>query len=115
MKKIILVTLALSSLSTASVLAAPTYSCQRYAEKVTLNAFTEDGMSDSDLPQLSETRNVDKNGDDADSETGIYSVEVLVNEECYDGLIVFTKKIIKNGRPACKLVKTKSMGPRECG
>jgi hypothetical protein len=100
----------------AAVVASPAafaapFSCKDFAEDVAVDFFDA-----SENPSVTQTVFLNKDLEDSDAETGIYGVEVNVNDECLDGAVVYTKVVKgKNGKKSCRKVKVEQWMQRDCG
>lgn len=103
--------------------------CQAAAENAAaeeMDKMNTDGLTDDDgepraltSAEIANVSNVtflkENSEEESDTETGIYGVEMIVMEECLDGLQVKTKLVQKKNKTKCEVIEIKSWGTRDCG
>lgn len=129
MKSLILITLLVTTCIANAAKPIQKHSlCESIAVKVAVKDMDEaysEGFTDqngkpaplgeAEKATVTQVDFLDKNGDIADVETGIYGVVMAVMEECLDGSIVTTKKQVDQCKESCELIEIKSYGDRDCG
>lgn len=126
-KLVLMIALSFSFISTGAL--AKGLSCQGAAEKAATKMMDEvntEGLTDeNDKPRaladaekatVSQSYESDEEGTETNKSTGIFVIEMGVMEECLDGAIVKTKKVInEKGRESCEIISVDAFGDRDCG